>query len=417
MILQELVRYYDRKARDPDPAQRLPSAGLEDKEIPFIIELAPGGQVLQLIDTRELAGKKLRARSFLVPLGEKKTSGIKANLLWDSAAYVVGLDTGRKSAAEITPAAAFRARIDALPEAARQDAGVRAVLAALDRADWSVLQAHPAWPDIAEANLVMTFRLAGDLDLVCQRPAVVAAATTPAAAGDERQLHCLIDGEPAPVQRLHASIKGVWGAQSSGANIVSFNARAFESYGKTERQGENAPISQRAAFAYTTALNHLLDKDSRNRVQVGDASTVFWADGASAFDGEFTLADFFGETKDDQTGVYAPCMPCIKPWPPARCRWVNKACGFLCWAWRPMPPASASVSGCKRRWPIWRRASCGTLMTCAWCAGLTATRRCRRCSACCPAWRCRASWTTCRHAWPVNGCAPFWKATPTRPRC
>ena len=299
MILQELVRYYDRKARDPDPAQRLPSAGLEDKEIPFIIELAPGGQVLQLIDTRELAGKKLRARSFLVPLGEKKTSGIKANLLWDSAAYVVGLDTGRKSAAEITPAAAFRARIDALPEAARQDAGVRAVLAALDRADWSVLQAHPAWPDIAEANLVMTFRLAGDLDLVCQRPAVVAAATTPAAAGDERQLHCLIDGEPAPVQRLHASIKGVWGAQSSGANIVSFNARAFESYGKTERQGENAPISQRAAFAYTTALNHLLDKDSRNRVQVGDASTVFWADGASAFDGEFTLADFFGETKDD----------------------------------------------------------------------------------------------------------------------
>ena len=299
MILQELVRYYDRKARDPDPAQRLPSAGLEDKEIPFIIELAPGGQVLQLIDTRELAGKKLRARSFLVPLGEKKTSGIKANLLWDSAAYVVGLDTGRKSAAEITPAAAFRARIDALPEAARQDAGVRAVLAALDRADWSVLQAHPAWPDIAEANLVMTFRLAGDLDLVCQRPAVVAAATTPAAAGDERQLRCLIDGEPAPVQRLHASIKGVWGAQSSGANIVSFNARAFESYGKTERQGENAPISQRAAFAYTTALNHLLDKDSRNRVQVGDASTVFWADGASAFDGEFTLADFFGETKDD----------------------------------------------------------------------------------------------------------------------
>ncbi len=299
MILQALVRYYDRKARDPDPAQRLPSAGLEDKEIPFVIELAPDGQVLQLIDTRELVGKKLRARSFLVPLGEKKTSGVKANLLWDSAAYVIGLDTGRKSAADLTPAAAFRARIDALPEAARQDAGVRAVLTALDRTDWSVLQAHPAWLDITEANPVMTFRLVGDLDLVCQRPAVVVAATTPAAADDERQLRCLIDGEQAPVQRLHASIKGVWGAQSSGANIVSFNARAFESYGKTERQGENAPVSQRAAFAYTTALNHLLDKDSRNRVQVGDASTVFWADGATAFDGEFTLADFFGETKDE----------------------------------------------------------------------------------------------------------------------
>jgi CRISPR-associated protein Csd1 len=196
------------------------------------------------------------------------------------------------------PPAAFRARIEALPEASRSDAGVRAVLAALDRADWSVLQAHPAWPDIAEANLVMTFRLAGDIDLVCQRPAIVAAATQ-TALGDERQLNCLIDGTLAPVQRLHASIKGVWGAQSSGANIVSFNARAFESYGKTERQGENAPIGQRAAFAYTTALNHLLEQGSRNRVQIGDASTVFWADGASAFDGAFTLADFFGETRDE----------------------------------------------------------------------------------------------------------------------
>ena len=298
MILQELVRYYDRKARDPDPAQRLPSAGLEDKAIPFIVELTPDGRVQQLIDTRELVGKKLQARSFLVPLGEKKTSGVKANLLWDSAAYVIGLDKARKSQAEISPPAAFRARIDALTEAARNDAGVRAVLAALDRADWSVLQAHPAWPDIAEANPVMTFRLAGELELVCQRPAVIAAATQ-TAPSDERQLNCLIDGTAAPVQRLHASIKGVWGAQSSGANIVSFNARAFESYGKTERQGENSPIGQRAAFAYTTALNHLLEQGSRNRVQVGDASTVFWADGTSAFDGEFTLADFFGETRDE----------------------------------------------------------------------------------------------------------------------
>ena len=298
MILQELVRYYDRKALDLDPAQRLPGAGLEDKAIPFIIELAADGRVIQLIDTREAVGKKRQARSFLVPLGEKKTSGIKANLLWDSAAYVIGLDTARQGQAEISPRAAFRARIATLPEAAQRDAGIRAVLAALDRADWSVLQAHPAWPEISETNPVMTFRLAGDADLVCQRSAVVAAVTQ-AAPSAERTMNCLIDGTLAPVQRLHASIKGVWGAQSSGANIVSFNARAFESYGKTERQGENAPIGQRAAFAYTTALNHLLEAGSRNRVQVGDASTVFWADGSSAFDGEFTLADFFGETKDE----------------------------------------------------------------------------------------------------------------------
>jgi CRISPR-associated protein Csd1 len=299
MILQELVRYYDRKAVDPDPAQRLPSLGLEEKEIPFIIELTTDGRVNQLRDTRALDGKKLRAQSFLVPLGEKKTSGVKANLLWDSAAYVIGLARDRKGTAELTPALAFRARIDALPASVRSDAGIRAVIAALDRADWSALHSHPAWPDIEEANPVMTFALAGERELICQRPAVVAAATLGSNDADAPTGLCLVDGSNVPIQRLHASIKGVWGAQSSGANIVSFNARAFESYGKAERQGENAPVGQRAAFAYTTALNHLLGKDSRHRVQVGDSSTVFWADNPSRFDGEFTLADFFGENKDD----------------------------------------------------------------------------------------------------------------------
>ena len=298
MILQELVRYYDRKSRDADPAQRLPSLGLEDKDIPFVIELAADGGVVQLRDTRALEGKKLRAQSFLVPQGVKKTSGVAANLLWDSAAYVMGLDKARKGKAEVTPHAAFRARLAALPEAAQADAGLRAVIAALDRADWSVLHAHPAWAEIQETNPVMSFQLTGDVDLVCQRPAVAAAAL-PVADAEARSGLCLVEGVTAPIQRLHSAIKGVWGAQSSGANIVSFNARSFESYGKTDRQGENAPVGERAAFAYTTALNHLLAKDSRNRVQVGDASTVFWADAPSQFDSEITLADFFGETKDD----------------------------------------------------------------------------------------------------------------------
>jgi CRISPR-associated protein Csd1 len=299
MILQELVRYYDRKAVDADPAQRLPSFGLEDKEIPFIIELTADGQVNQLRDTRSLDGKKLRAQSFLVPMGEKKTSGVKANLLWDSATYVIGLTRERKGKGEVSPALAYRARLDGLPDAVKADAGIRAVLAALDRGDWSVVRAHAAWPDIEETNPVMTFQLAGDRELVCQRPAVVEAAGAADNADSAPTALCLVDGDLHPVQRLHASIKGVWGAQSSGANIVSFNARAFESYGKAERQGENAPVGQRAAFAYTTALNHLLAKDSRHRVQVGDASTVFWADSPSRFDSEFTLADFFGESKDD----------------------------------------------------------------------------------------------------------------------
>jgi CRISPR-associated protein Csd1 len=299
MILQALTDYYRRKCDDPDPAQRLPVFGLEQKEIPFILEINAEGELLQLRDTRELKGKKKVARVFRVPMGIKKTSGVAANLLWDTLEYVLGVDTKGKPERVAEQHAAFRARIAALPGAVRQDAGIQAVLRFLDRVDVPQLERQPAWADALESNAVMSFRLQGDMDLVCQRPAVVHAALNATTDDDAPQAMCLVTGEQAPVERLHASIKGVWGAQTSGANIVSFNARAFESYGKTERQGENAPVSRAAAFAYTTALNHLLRKDSPQRMQVGDASTVFWAERQDPF--ETIFGDIFQDNPDANT--------------------------------------------------------------------------------------------------------------------
>ena len=302
MILQALNSYYRRKCDDPDPAQRLPAFGLEQKEIPFVLEITATGELVQLRDTRTPQGKKKVAQSFRVPQGVKKTSGVAANLLWDTLEYVLGVDTKGKPERVAEQHAAFVQRIALLPAAAQADAGVQAVRRFLEREDKAQqlvqLQSLPAWAELLETNPVLSFRLHGDLDLVCQRPAVVQAALNVPADADERQAMCLVTGEFAPVERLHTAIKGVWGAQTSGANIVSFNARAFESYGKTERQGENAPVSKAAAFAYTTALNHLLRKESPQRIQVGDASTVFWADQDSEF--ESLGADVFGEpSKDD----------------------------------------------------------------------------------------------------------------------
>ncbi len=296
MILQALVDYYERRCYSAEPSRRLPRMGLEEKAIPFVIELEVDGHVRQLLDTRQPDGKRLRAQTFLVPQGEKKTSGVKANLLWDSAEYVLGLSRERKSNAELSPAAAFRKRIEELPVEARADPGVEAVLHALQRADWSVLSAHPAWAEIQESNPVMSFALAGDAGgLICQRPALVHAALAPAGS-EGAQAWCLVQGSRGPVARLHTAIKGVRDAQTSGANIVSFNARAFESYGKTERQGENAPVGERVEFAYTTALNALLSRDSPNKVQIGDATTVIWADREDGLDAE--LAAVFGDDPD-----------------------------------------------------------------------------------------------------------------------
>lgn len=294
MILQALYDYYRRKVADSDPARRLPAFGLEDKEIPFIIELTPEGRSLGIVDTRQIEGKKKVARRYLVPKGVKRSSGVAANLLWDTAEYVLGVDTRGKPERVAEQHAAFRQRVAELPEASRQDAGIQALERFYANGGVAELSSDAAWPEILEGNPVMTFRLHNDGDLICQRPAVVSACRSDEDAGDATAI-CLITGEQAATERLHTVIKGVWGAQSSGATLVSFNLDAFASFNK--EQGDNAPVSPFAAFAYTTALNHLLDRNSRQRFQVGDASTVFWAQKEDA-EAESAFAAIFGEQDD-----------------------------------------------------------------------------------------------------------------------
>jgi CRISPR-associated protein Csd1 len=294
MILQALNDYYQRRQRAPNPQDRLPAFGLEEKEIPFVIEIDAEGRLVNLADTRTLEGKKKIGQRFLVPQSIKKTSGVAANLLWDTAEYVLGVDTKGKPERVIEQHAAFRARLEALPETALRDAGIQAILSFLNTIDLKQLESLPTWSDILAINPVMTFRLHGDVELVCQRPAIVAA--TAQTSDDPPDGICLVSGSPMAIERLHPAIKGVWGAQTSGANIISFNLDAFNSYGKL--RGANAPLGKPATFAYTTALNHLLARDSRQRIQVGDASTVFWAEQAN--DLETALPDLFGEPpKDD----------------------------------------------------------------------------------------------------------------------
>lgn len=300
MILQALCDYYDRK---PD----LPRLGFETKAIPFVIEINAAGQFIQFEDTRPPEGTKRIGRNFVVPQGAKRASNVAANTLWDNAEYVLGIPDTKKLAdrkskgkeeeylarlKEMHEAfvAEVRTYIDAVPE----DSALQAVLHFLESTNKARMVTDPLWPEILETNPVMTFRLNGDLELVCQRHSVRAAIG--GADPDAEKITCLISGDTDDFERLHTSIKGVWGAQVAGANIVSFNLNAFNSFGK--EQGANAPVGKRAAFSYTTALNYLLSKESTQRIQVGDASTVFWSEKHT--DLEDSFADLFDEPpKDD----------------------------------------------------------------------------------------------------------------------
>ena len=90
---------------------------------------------------------------------------------------------------------------------------------------------------------------------------------------------CLVTGEIGPIRILHPSIKGVAGAQATGASLVSFNGAAYESYGRVDDQGMNAPVGERAAFAYGAALNYML-REPDYHTRLGSTTVVYWAESA-----------------------------------------------------------------------------------------------------------------------------------------
>ena len=289
MILQALCEYYRRKPE-------LPPLGFEEKEIAFVIVLDEEGRFIQVEDTREGEGRNRRGKKFLVPQGVKRAVNIAANILWDNSGYVLGVDTRDKPERTARMHAAFRQAV--LNLGIPTEPGVSAVLKFLDAQPRDLLCRLPSWPEVSTTTSNISFRLAGYEALVCQSPLVRSAVGARAAPEENESGMCLVTGGHDAIERLHSPIKGVRGAQSTGGNIVSFNLDAFKSYGKD--QGTNAPVGRRAAFAYSTALNHLLGRDSRQRLLVGDTTTVFGAERSIAEGFEALFADLFDEPpKDD----------------------------------------------------------------------------------------------------------------------
>jgi CRISPR-associated protein Csd1 len=273
VILQRLAEHYDRIVASG--AAKLAPPGYSLQKVSFCIVLEVDGRLNGFEDMRRQEGKQPRPQTLIVP-GQSKPpgSGFSPRFLWDNAGYLLGfaLDAAK---AERAPKefASFR---DAhlAQESAIAHPAFSAVCSFLR--GWYPERCEQHAEALMEfATSFGVFRLVGESrfvhDMVGMRE--------PEAAGDENETPsatCLITGEYAPLARLHEpKIKGVAGAQTSGALIVSFNASAFTSYGK--EQSFNAPVSLAAAFKYTNALNHLL-ADRTRRTGLGDTTVVYWAD-------------------------------------------------------------------------------------------------------------------------------------------
>lgn len=302
MILQALTAYYEAMLKKGIAA---PPGWDGAFKVSFWLELNDSGELIDVIDQRhdEQRGKKtvLVPRQMSVPAHVKRSSGVAANFLCDNSSYILGADEKGKQARAVQCFEACAALHHKLLDGVDSPAA-RAVLAFFDTWQPELAAAHPLlaehWKDITDnANLVFCYDYADGRRSVTKDPAIQDAwqryyhDTAP----DAVMAQCLVTGQTAPIAATHPAIKGVPGAQSSGAALVSFNAPAFCSYG--HEQGGNSPVSEYAAFAYTTALNTLLADRDHCKI-IGDTAVVCWVENADNAAADLGMDAIFGIPED-----------------------------------------------------------------------------------------------------------------------
>ncbi len=295
MILQALSDYYKRL--ENDNRIDIPLFGFSRENIHFCLVIDKKGPLVQPVPLMEQKQKKEVAKKIIVPKPvEERTSGIKPYFMWDNSGYVLGVDDNEKPERSLDKFKAFKELHHRLGDNL-EDEGMIALLKFLD--SWNPENAPQLsdWKAIAGKNFV--FQLDGERRFLHERKKIRETWLHHIEGQEKNNVAtCLISGERTSIARLHPKIKGVWGTQTSGASLVSFNLPAFSSYGK--KQNSNAPLSERAAFMYTTTLNYLLRPESRQKVQIGDAATVFWAERDSLAEG---FLGYMFDPKEDTSHI------------------------------------------------------------------------------------------------------------------
>ena len=292
MILQALAKHYENLAAEG----KVSKEGWCEAKVSYAIELMPDGKVKGFISlkTEEERGKKKVwvSTTRMVPQMVTRSSGVSSNFLCDNSKYMLGFDKDGSSKRVLE---CFQAAKEKQLELLEQAEGEMAASIKAFFETWNPekeeekLKESEIWEALTDGgNLI--FYMNGCEAQEDEEIKELWNEKQNSCDGEEggNTGICLVTGKKAEISRIHRTIKGVPGAQSSGAALVSFNAPAFESYGK--EQSYNAPVGKYAEFAYTTALNYLLSQ--RNYTfQLGDTMVVYWAEnGQKAYQDVFSFA-------------------------------------------------------------------------------------------------------------------------------
>lgn len=301
MILQALKEYYDRKAADPE--SDIAPEGFEKKELQFLIVINEQGQFINIEDTRERVGKKLIAKTFLLPrsVGRSGSRSYETTfLLWDHIGYLLGLPTDDNKSAKQHQT--WLKSLKELPQEILDDIGVKAIILFYKTNEIAKTVASPQIKECLKApQCNMSFRLVSDVPVPCREKVREFVMNNLKISEPENDIEnekkdkkigiCLVTGEKGIITRTHSRTP----IDKDTKCLVGFQKNSgYDSYGK--EQGYNAPIIKSTEFAYVTALNTLL-KSKTQRILIGDASTVFWSKKRSSFESDFSF--FFKEPEKD----------------------------------------------------------------------------------------------------------------------
>ena len=199
---------------------------------------------------------------------------------------------------------AFKDKVEDIYQLHSQDEDMIAVHLFYSQENQDILaqmKQDPLWSEI-ERNLnkkysTFSFLIEGNTKIVAEKVELLDIEDSESS--DDEQI-CLVSSKKGKaVDTTTATM--IPGSQAT-AKLVAFQVSSgYDSYGKTK--GGNAPISEDAEFAYTTALNHLLETNSRNKFMVGSRTFLFWASkndvaGKEAEESVFSMFGF-SEQEDD----------------------------------------------------------------------------------------------------------------------
>ena len=286
MIIQELCRYYDRLAASE--AVSISFQCFSQERIHEEIVIDKKGNLEQFNDLRIRKGKKIVPRKMIVPQSFKR-AGVKAYrspfFLWDNTGFALGKERGENDRRGQLKFKNFK-RFHRSLLSRKADQDIRSFLLFLSKWKISDTMNLKNWQELAGGNVV--FRIKADKQYLHQKP-LLRKIWLRYLARHESAVKgmCLATGKTAPIARIHPPIKNLANAATTGAALIACSDKAYQSFGK--EQSFNAPVSEAAAFSYTTALNYLLSADSRQKIQTGDLTTVFWTEKESLVEGMLSI--------------------------------------------------------------------------------------------------------------------------------